>query len=84
MRGMRHACALEQPLAAFGLVVLSPLCFNPHLELFVRPPRFPQPLSLSVSGTSPSPSPSLYEYPYLPRILSLPPARADTLYAAAA
>ena len=25
----------EEPLAAFGLVVLSPLCFNPHLELFI-------------------------------------------------
>jgi len=22
--------------AAFGLLVLSPLCFNPHMELFVR------------------------------------------------
>ena len=26
---------LEEPLAAFGLLILSPLCFNPHLELFI-------------------------------------------------
>jgi len=25
----------EEPLAAFGLLILSPLCFNPHLELFI-------------------------------------------------
>mmetsp|Transcript_84812 Transcript_84812/g.137551 ORF Transcript_84812/g.137551 Transcript_84812/m.137551 type:complete len:242 (+) Transcript_84812:92-817(+) len=25
----------EEPLASFGLLILSPLCFNPHLELFI-------------------------------------------------
>jgi hypothetical protein len=48
-----------QPLAAFGLLVLSPLCFNPHLELFIVVVLLPLILNaFQVTSSPPPPSSS--------------------------
>jgi len=58
-----------QPLAAFGLLVLSPLCFNPHLELFIVVVLLPLILNAFQVTTSPCPPSSSSSFVSFGRVL---------------